>query len=354
MDYGIFDILRAAIKQGASDLHLTVGVPPILRIDGQLFPLNLPPCTGIQCQDLIYAILNDKQRQTYELGWELDTSVDIQGVGRFRLNVHRQKGNVEAAFRVVNQEIKSPESLGLPPILSEYCRKPSGLILITGPTGSGKTTTLASLINQINQERRCLIITIEDPIEYIHNHKKSIVKQREIGADTKAFQTALTHALRQDPDVLCIGEMRDLETISTALTAAETGHLVLATLHTPDTTQTIDRVIDVFPPHQQNQIRYQLANSLLVISSQKLIPMVSGKGRAMACEVLVATPAVRKIIRSEKIEQLITVIQTSNSEGMQTFDQHLKALYEQGLISFEEMTVHSKFPDSFKKNGKLH
>ncbi len=346
-DYSLIDILRTAVKENASDVHLTVGAPPVLRIDGKLYPLNAPVCKHQQTLEMIYSILNDYQKQLFEENWELDTSIEVKNVGRFRVNVHRQKGHVEAAFRVVKNKIPRPEELGIPEQVYGLVRKPSGLFLITGPTGSGKTTTLASLINLINEEKRCLIITIEDPIEYVHTHKRSIIKQREIGEDTKSFGEALVRALRQDPDVICIGEMRDLETISTALTAAETGHLVLATIHTPDVLQTIDRIIDVFPPHQQNQVRVQLANSLLAILSQKLIPLVSGEGRILACELLIATPAVRKVIRTEKTEQLYTIIQTSNAEGMQTFDQHLKELYENGLISFDEMILHSKFPEKF-------
>jgi twitching motility protein PilT len=254
---------------------------------------------------------------------------------------------VEAAFRVVNDEIRTVKQLGLPPIVGEFARKMSGFVLITGPTGSGKTTTLAALLNQINCERRCMIVTIEDPIEYVHHHRKSIVKQREVTSDTKSFGTALRHVLRQDPDVICIGEMRDLETISTALTAAETGHLIFSTLHTPDAIQTIDRIIDVFPPFQQQQVRIQLANTLEGIVAQQLIPVPGGRGRVVAAEVLVANIAIRKIIRSAKTEQLVTLLQTGYEQGMVTMDKALKNLYQQGLISYDDAIIRCKYPESF-------
>lgn len=349
MQYSLVEILKAGVKEGASDVHITVGAPPVIRIDGNLFPLKLPVNDAQSTMEMIYAILNDKQVEYFESNLELDTSIEIRGVGRFRVNVHRQKGNVEAAFRIVRDKIQSPHDLGLPEIVTELCRKPKGLVLITGPTGSGKTTSLAALINMINSENRKLIITIEDPIEFIHMHKRSIIKQREIGEDTLTFADALRRSLRQDPDVICVGEMRDMETISVALTAAETGHLVLSTLHTPDVMQTIDRIIDVFPHNQQNQIRFQLANALNGIVAQKLLPIMGSRGRVLACEILVATPAIRKIIRSEKTEQMYTLIQTSSQDGMQTFDQHLRELYEQGIVSYEQMTLHMSFPDTNAK-----
>ena len=344
----IVPILKKAVEEGASDIHLTVGVPPIIRVDGDLHPLKFPVCTRDTIIDMIYSVINDKQKATFEEKWELDASLEIQGVGRFRMNLHRQRGNVEGAFRIVNEEILSPEQLGIPDKLVELSQRPGGLILITGPTGSGKTTTLATLIDHINRERRVLIITIEDPIEYLHRHRRGLVKQREVGQDTMCFSEALKRALRQDPDVICIGEMRDLETISTALTAAETGHLVMATLHTPDVLQTIDRIIDVFPPHQQNQIRIQLANSLLAVMSQKLLPLLGKNGRVLGTELLVANPAARRIIRAEKTEQLFTLLQTSTGEGMYSFDQNITHLFEQGLISLSQAMKHMKFTDSLK------
>lgn len=344
----IVQVLKKAVDEEASDIHLSVGVPPVIRVDGELFALRFPVCSRENIIDMLYSVLNDRDKAVFEEHWELDTSLHIQNVGRFRLNLHRQKGNVEAALRIVNENILSPEQLGISKKLVELAHKPGGLILITGPTGSGKTTTLASLIDTINREKRVLIITIEDPIEYLHHHRRGLIKQREIGQDTKHFSEALKRALRQDPDVLCIGEMRDLETISTALTAAETGHLVMATLHTPDVLQTIDRIIDVFPPHQQNQIRIQLANSLLAISSQKLFPILGKKGRVLATELLVANPAVRRIIRAEKTEQIFTLLQTSNSEGMYSFDQNIIKLFEDGLISLSQAMMHLKFTDSLK------
>lgn len=340
-------LLVEAIRKGASDLHITVSVPPIVRIDGFLEPLEYPPLRKKDTQELIYEILNDQQKIKFETEWELDFSTEIKDTGRFRVNVHLQRGCVEAAFRIVQDEIRTIKQLGLPPIVGEFARRLNGLILITGPTGSGKTTTLAALVNQINFERRCMIIIIEDPIEYTHRHKKSIIKQREVTSDTKSFPTALRHVLRQDPDVICIGEMRDLETISTALTAAETGHLVFSTLHTPDVIQTIDRIIDVFPPHQQQQVRIQLANTLEGIVSQQLIAVPGGRGRVAATEVLVVNVAARKVIRSSKTEQLMTLMQTNYELGMITMDKSLKALYQQGLISYDDAITRCKYPEAF-------
>jgi len=253
------------------------------------------------------------------------------------------------AFRVVSDVIRSVEELGLPPIVSELARKNMGLIVVTGPTGSGKTTTMSAMVDQINNERRCVIITVEDPIEYLHRHKRSIVKQREVGSDTRSFADALRHVLRQDPDVICVGEMRDLETIQTALTAAETGHLVVTTLHTPDAVSTIDRIIDVFPPYHQEQVRIQLANTIQGIVAQQLIAMPDGKGRVVACEIVLANTAVRKIIRSAKTEQLTTLIQTSTEMGMMTMDKSLKMLYQRGLITYDDALSRCKFPENFEK-----
>jgi twitching motility protein PilT len=344
----IHHLLVEAVERGASDLHLTQNAPPILRIDGNLEVLDLPPLTATESQRMIYSTLNDSQKAQFEEHWELDLSIEIEDIGRFRVNVHKQRGAVEAAFRVVNDQIKSLRQLGLPTVTEEIARKTSGLILVTGPTGSGKTSTLAAIINQINDEQHRMIITVEDPIEYIHRNKKSVVKQREVTSDTKSFTDALRHVLRQDPDVVVIGEMRDLETISTALTAAETGHLVLATIHTPDAVQTVDRIIDVFPPNQQMQVRIQLANTLQAIVAQQLLAVPGGRGRVPATEILLATIGARNIIRNSKTEQLNSLLQTNYDMGMMTMDKSLKNLYQQGLISYEDAISRSKFPESFE------
>lgn len=343
----ITDLLAEAVERGASDLHLTQNAPPILRIDGELEPLNMPALTAADTQRMVYSLLNDSQKAKFEEVWELDASVEVAQVGRFRVNVHKQRGAVEAAFRVVNENIRTLRQLGLPPVCEEIARRTSGLVLVTGPTGSGKTTTLAAMINQINDEQHRMIISIEDPIEYIHKNRKSIIKQREVTSDTRSFADALRHVLRQDPDVVVIGEMRDLETIATALTAAETGHLVLATLHTPDAVQTVDRIVDVFPPYQQQQVRIQLASTLQAVIAQQLVPIPGGRGRVVACEVLLANVAVRNVIRNSKTEQLYSLMQTSSELGMITMDKSLKKLYEQGLISYDEALRRCRFPEAF-------
>lgn len=342
-------LLREAVEHNASDLHLCTGAPPVLRVNGSLKGLNLPPLTADDTQRLIYTVLNDMQKAQFEEHMELDFSLTVSNAGRFRVNVHRQRGAIEAAFRVVRNDILSVKQLGLPDVTTKLCRKQQGLILITGPTGTGKTTTLAAMIDQINRTRSCMIITIEDPIEFIHKHQRSLIKQREVFGDTHSFAIALRHALRQDPDVIAVGEMRDLETIQTALTAAETGHLVLATIHTPDVSQTVDRVVDVFPPHQQNQVRIQLAGSLEAIISQQLVSRADGAGRVVACEVLVATPAVRQLVRAAKTEQIMTVLQTSKEEGMISMDKALKNLYEAKTISYEEAISKCKSPQQFDR-----
>ena len=345
----IKQLLTEAVARSASDLHLVSWSPPMLRIDGGLVPLDHPTLAPNEIAPMVASLLNEEQRKRFAEEWELDCSLSLREVGRFRVNVHRQRGAVEAAFRIVSDKVRSLRDLGLPALVEEMARRDSGLLLITGPTGSGKSTTLAAMIDQINHERRCMIITIEDPIEYVFRHRNSIIKQREVGIDTHRFGIALREALRQDPDVIVIGEMRDMETIQTALTAAETGHLVMGTLHTPDVVQTVDRVVDVFPPHQQNQIRLQLANTVQGIVSQQLLPITGGKGRVLACELLVATLGVRKILRSGKQEQLTTAMQTGTDTGMITMDKSLKLLYQRGLISFDTALSKCRFPESFEK-----
>jgi len=344
----IRELLKLTMEMGASDLHLTENTPPVLRIDGRLIRTDFPPLTREDTKRLVYSILNDIQRETFERDKELDFSLNLPGLDRFRVNVHIQRGSVEAAFRRIPRVIPSFEELGLPPIVEELARKPNGLVLVTGPTGMGKTTTLAAMINLINNERECLIITIEDPIEFVHTNKKAIIKQREVYSDTKSFAEALKRVLRQDPDVIVVGEMRDLETISTTLTAAETGHLVLATLHTPDAPQTVQRIIDVFPPHQQQQVRLQLADCIQGVISQLLLPSASGRGRVLATEIMIGTPAIRNLIREAEIEQIPTLIQTGAQYGMRTMDKSLKELYKKGLITYEVAISKVKNIQEFK------
>jgi len=344
----IDQLLKIAIERNASDLHITAGLPPMLRIDGKLVPTEFPRLKPEDTRRLIYAILNDKQREKFERDLELDTSYGIPGYGRFRLNVFKQRGAVSAAFRSIPNIIKTPQELGLPDIVNELAKKRSGLILVTGPTGVGKSTTLAAIIDIINSTRSEHILTIEDPIEFIHTHKKSMINQRELGVDTYSFANALKSALREDPDVILVGEMRDLETISGVLTAAETGHLVLSTLHTIDAPQTIDRIIDVFPTHQQQQVRIQLAGVLEAIISQQLIPAATGSGRVLACEVLIANAAVKNIIREGKVHQLKAIMQTNRQIGMQTMDQALYDLWKENKITAEEAIARSSNPQEMK------
>jgi twitching motility protein PilT len=298
---------------------------------------------------MIYSVLTNPQKEIFERDLELDFSLALPELDRFRVNIHIQRGSVEGAFRRVPLQIPSVEELGLPPIAIDLARKPNGLVLVTGPTGTGKTTTLAAMINIINNERECLIVCIEDPIEFLYKNKKSIIKQREVYSDTRTFAEALRHALRQDPNVIVVGEMRDLETISTALTAAETGHLVLATLHTPDAPQTIERIIDVFPPYQQQQVKLQLADSLQGVISQLLLPHASGHGRVLATEIMVGTAGIRNLIREQEIEQIPTLMQTGSQYGMKTMDKSLKELVARGLITLDAAMSKVKNVEEFRQ-----
>lgn len=345
----IRDLLLLCIEKRASDLHLTDKEPPILRIDGKLQRSNLPTLSRQDLKRMIYSILSNPQKEIFEQRLELDFSLAIPDLDRFRVNIHLQKGSVEAAFRRVPLVIPPMEELGLPPIIKDLARKSNGLVLVTGPTGMGKTTTLATMINLINNEKDYLIVCIEDPIEFIFTNKKSIIKQREVYSDTHSFAEALKRALRQDPNVIVVGEMRDLETISTALTAAETGHLVLATLHTPDAPQTIERIIDVFPPYQQQQVKLQLSNCLQGVVSQLLLPRASGQGRILATEIMITTAGIRNLIREEEIEQIPTLMQTGSQYGMRTMDKSLKELFQQGLINLDVAMSKVKDPDEFQQ-----
>ncbi|MGH2697612.1 MAG: PilT/PilU family type 4a pilus ATPase [Actinomycetota bacterium] len=330
------EFLVAVIDNGASDLHLTSGLPPMIRVHGELRRLrDYRELEPKDLQELLYSMLTQKQREIFEENLELDISYSLPGQGRFRVNIFQQRDALGAVMRMIPFEIKSIDQLGVPDAVKEFAHLRRGLVLVTGITGSGKSTTLAALIDMINAQRSEHIMTVEDPIEFLHKHKKAIVNQREVGADTKSFGKALKHVLRQDPDIILVGELRDLETISTALTAAETGHLVFGTLHTQDAPQSVDRVIDVFPPHQQEQIRVQLAGTLAGVVSQQLLPTSNGKGRALAAEVLVVTPAVQNLIREGKTHQIYTSMQAGGKFGMQVMDQHLAELVKKGKITYE-------------------
>ncbi|MBP7146978.1 MAG: type IV pilus twitching motility protein PilT [Acidobacteria bacterium] len=336
MSVSLQQLLKTMVEQGASDLHLTTNSPPQIRIDGLLIPLQLPPMSAAETKALVYSVLTDQQKHRFEDSLELDFSFGMKGLARFRANVFNQRGAVGAAFRTIPWEIRSFQELGLPDVVATLSERPRGLVLVTGPTGSGKTTTLAAMLDKVNRERQAHIVTIEDPIEYLHSHKRCLVNQRELGSDTKSFPNALRSVLRQDPDVVLIGEMRDLETIECALRIAETGHLTLATLHTNSASQTINRIIDVFPPNQQPQVRAQLSLVLEGILCQALLPRASGSGRVVALEILVPNSAIRNLIREDKVHQIYSMMQTGQAKhGMQTFNQSLATLYFRRQITMQ-------------------
>lgn len=345
----LVDVLKQVLEREASDLHISVGLPPMIRIKGKLEPLDYPRISSNDSRDLIYSVLTQDQRQRLETDWELDFSYSLPGDARFRVNAYFQRNSLGAAFRLIPIGIRNIDQLGLPVVLHELASKPRGFVLVTGPTGCGKSTTLAAMIDEINRTRSEHIVTIEDPIEFLHRHQSCVVNQREVGTDTKSFSRALKSVLRQDPDIILVGELRDLETIQTALTAAETGHLVFATLHTQDAPQTIDRLIDVFPPHQQDQIRVQIASAIQGVVSQQLLPTRDGRGRCVACEVLVPTPAVRNLIREGKTHQIYTVMQTGTKHGMQTMDGSLADLVRRRLITKEVAERQSSNPEDLNR-----
>lgn len=347
--YSIDELLIEAFKQKASDVHLTVGMAPIYRIHGKLRPVEGDKLTPQMAKEVIKPIMSPEIYAKYEERGEIDFSYSISHVGRYRVNVFNQRGSMAAAIRLVDSEIPTPDKLGIPDSVVELYEKKRGLILVTGPTGSGKSTTLASLIDQINRNRNAHVITLEDPIEYLHKHNKSVVNQREVGVDSMSFSNALRASLRQDPDIILVGEMRDLETISIAITAAETGHLVLSTLHTIGAANTIDRIIDVFPPHQQQQIRVQLSTVLVSIISQQLLPSYDNRGRVAAFEVLHANQAIRSLIRDNKTHQITSIIQTNRQVGMQTMDESILALVKEGRISREQALIFATDPPSLER-----
>ncbi len=345
----LHQLLRAMTEKGASDMHITTGSPPLLRIDGSIVQLKLPPLGPVETKQLCYSVLTEDQKIQFEKTKELDLSFGVKNLSRFRANIFFQRGAVSAAFRSIPFRILSFDELGLPPVVSEIANRPRGLVLVTGPTGSGKSTTLASIIDKINTETRQHIMTVEDPIEYLHPHKRCIVNQREVGTDTGTFKEALKYVLRQDPDVVLIGEMRDLETIEAALTIAETGHLVFATLHTNNAVQSINRIIDVFPPHQQPQIRAQMSFVLEGVISQLLLPRHGAPGRVLALEVMVPNAAIRNLIREDKLHQVYSQMQVGQGKhGMQTLNQSLYSLYARRLISLEEAIGRSTEPDELR------
>ncbi len=348
----ITDLLKLTVEKDASDLHIVVGRPPVLRVDGILHDVeDMPPLSAADTHRFIYSILTDLQKQKFEEKKELDFSLSISNIARFRVNVHFQRGSVASAFRVILSKIRNFEELSLPKTLCEtLARRPFGLIMITGPTGSGKSTTLAAMVDLINRERECHIITIEDPIEYLHSHKKALIEQREVNEDTFSFANALKYVLRQDPDVIMVGEMRDLETIGAAITAAETGHLVFSTLHTVDVVQTMDRIIDVFPPYQQDQIRIQLAGVIEGVLCQKLLPSSMARGREISVEIMIATEAIRSLIREGKTHQIYAMLEAGGKYGMQTMDRALINLYKKGRIKKEMALMNAKNLDEMKRH----
>ena len=343
------DVLLEVLNLNASDLHITAGTPPMVREKGRLRALDHPVLTSQMTREIIYSILTNDQRKKLENEWQIDFAYSIPGQGRFRVNAYFQRASLGAAFRLIPNEMPALEDLGLPPVLRDLTKKPRGFVLVTGPTGSGKSTTLAAMLDVINKERHEHIMTIEDPIEFLHRHQNCIVNQRELGADAQSFALGLKAALRQDPDVILVGEMRDLETIATALTAAETGHLVFATLHTQDTAQTVDRIVDVFPPAQQHQVRVQLSVSLQGIVTQQLLPTADGQSRVCATEILVPTPAVRNLIREGKTHQIYSALQTGGAHGMQTMDAALVDLVRRQKITRELAEARSSSPEELRR-----
>src|SRR3954466_4041114 len=349
MTFDFADILLEVIEADASDLHLTAGSPPMVREKGRLRALDYPQLTPQDTREIVYSILNNEQRKRLETDWQIDLSYSVPGKARFRVNAYFQRAAIGAVLRTIPTDIPAIETLGVPPVLMDMAVKPRGFVLVTGPTGSGKSTTLAAMIDRVNEERHEHIMTVEDPIEFLHRHKNCVVNQRELGSDAHSFSDALKAALRQDPDVILVGEMRDLETMGTALTAAETGHLVFATLHTQDTSQTVDRIVDAFPEGQQGQVRVQLAMALQGIVTQQLLPTTDGKGRVVACEVLIPTPAVRNLIREGKTHQLYSALQTGGAHGMQTMDASLVDLVRAGKISQKVAESRSSTPEELKR-----
>ncbi len=349
MTVSLHQLLKTMVEKGGTDLHVTTNSPPLIRIDGLLVPLNQPALSAVDTKKLAYSVLTDAQKHRFEEHLELDISFGVKGLARFRANVYVQRGAVAGAFRRIPYEILGFRELGLPPAVESLCSRPRGLVLVTGPTGSGKSTTLAAMIDKVNREKPLHILTIEDPVEYLHTHKKAMVNQRELHADTLSFPNALRSVLREDPDVVLIGEMRDLETIESALRIAETGHLTFATLHTNSAPQTINRIVDVFPEHQQSQVRAQLSFVLEGIICQTLLPRASGKGRALACEILVPSSAIRNLIREDKVHQIYSMMQAGQiKHGMQTFNQSLATLYHRRLISLQTALGYSSHQDELQ------
>ncbi len=345
----IDELLRLAVARKASDVHLTVGLPPLFRIDGELTPQEGEPLSEETARGLAYAMLDDKRIRAFEETKELDTSYSVKGLSRFRVNLYRQRGSVGACIRLIPFQIPTLEELRLPDILKDFAERPSGLFIVSGPTGSGKSTTLAAMIQYLNDRKNSHILTVEDPIEYLHQHKKATVNQRELGSDTDSFNEALRHAVRQDPNIVLIGEMRDLETMTAALTLAETGHLIFGTLHTSDAMHAITRIVDVFPPYQQTQVRVQLSLVLTGVLVQQLIPKATGEGRVVACELMSVTPAVGNIIRENQLQQLRSSLQTGRSHGMCTMNQSLADLHQEKLITWEEASKRSQDVEELRR-----